>query len=135
MKTTFKYIGFGLIGLILLFLFVANFSARETNFQCIGEISYEANTRPLTVYMRLTEYRPWVNLWNDSDGTINLEAQAELRLFEYYGHIDQSGDLLHIYETYPNKALRGNFSKLSKKLAIDLGSPFGFFEGNCAVIN
>lgn len=133
MKKALKYIGFALGGLLVLFLFVANFSATKTNLQCTGEISYEGNTRPLTVYMKLTEYRPWVGLWSDPDSSINLEISNEW--VEYYGHVEEVGDQLQIYETYPAKALKGNFSKLSKILAIDLESPFGFFDGNCVATN
>ncbi len=133
MKKLLKYIGFALGGLLILFLFVVYFSATETTFQCTGEISYEGNTRPLTVYMKLAEYRPWVGLWGDSDGSINLEIPNEW--VEYYGHVEEVGDQLQIHETYGNKALKGNYSKLSKTLAIDLEPPFGFFDGNCIVAN
>ena len=129
MKKSLKYIGFGVLGLIVLFFFVANFSAVESKFQCSGEISFEGTTRPMNVFMKLTEHRSWVGLWSDSAGSINLEIPNEW--VEYYGHIEEVGDQLQIYETYPQKALKGNFSKLSKTLAIDLESPFGFFGGAC----
>ncbi|OGZ62663.1 MAG: hypothetical protein A3C58_03330 [Candidatus Staskawiczbacteria bacterium RIFCSPHIGHO2_02_FULL_34_10] len=127
MKKSIKYIGFAVLGVVVLFFFATQFSEAESSFQCFGEISFNGTTRPMTVYMKLTEYRPWV--LSDSHGSINLEIPNEW--IEYYGHIEEVGDQLQIYETYPQKMLKGNFSRLSKTLAIDLESPFGFFDGNC----
>ncbi|MDP3771982.1 MAG: hypothetical protein Q8Q94_01230 [bacterium] len=127
MKKSLKYVGSGVLGIVVLFFFAANFSEVESSFQCSGEISLNGTTRPMTVYMKLTEYRPWVR--SDSNGSINLEIPNEW--VEYYGHIEEAGDQLQIFETYPQKTLKGNFSKLSKTLAIDLEPPFGFFDGTC----
>jgi len=129
MKKSIKYIGFAVLGIVILFFFFANFSAAESSFQCSGEMSLNGTTRPMTVYLKLTEYRPWVSLWSDSDASINLEIPNEW--VEYYGHVKEVGDQLQIYKTYPQKTLKGNFSTLSKTLVIDLESPFGFFDGNC----
>lgn len=129
MKRSLKYIGFAVLCLVVLFFFAANFSAAESNSQCSGEISFDGTTRPMTLYLKLTEYRPWVGLWSDSDGSITIEIPNEW--VEYYGHIEEVGDQLQIYETYPQKTLKGNLSMLSKALAVDLGSPFGFFDGTC----
>lgn len=124
-----KYIGLPIFALIALFLFIVNFSAVESNFRCSGEISLDGNTRSKTIYMKLTQYRPWVALWSDSNGAVSLEIPNEW--VEYYGQVEKVGDQLQIFETYPKKTLRGNFSLLSKTLAIDLESPFGFFDGLC----
>ena len=129
MKKSIKYIGFAVLGFVVLFFFVVGFSEVKSTFQCSGEISLNGTTKPMTVYLKLTEYRPWVSLWGDSDASINLEIPNEWA--EYYGHVEKVGDQLQIYKTYPQKALKGNFSALSKALAIDLESPFGFFDGNC----
>ncbi|MDP3769874.1 MAG: hypothetical protein Q8R40_02980 [bacterium] len=107
MKKSLKYIGLIVAGLVILFFFVANFSAAELSFQCSGETTLNNTTRPMTVYMKLAEYRPWVGLWSDSDGSINLEIPNEW--VEYYGDIEEVGDQLQIYETYPQKMLKGNF--------------------------
>lgn len=129
MKKSLKYIGGSVLGFIILFLFVSNFSTTESSFQCSGEISGSEISRPMNIYIKLTEARPWVGLWSDSDGSINLEIPNEW--VEYYEHIEEVGDQLQIYKTYPQKTLKGNFSVLSRTLAIDLGSPFGFFDGAC----
>lgn len=127
MKKSLKYIGFVVLGLVVLFFFLNNFSAAESSFQCSGEASLGGTTRPMSVFIKLTEYRPWVR--SDSHGSMNLEIPNEW--FEYYGYIEETGDQLQIYETYPQKAFKGSFSKLSKTLTIDIESPFGFFNGTC----
>ena len=50
-------------------------------------------------------------------------------------HLEAAGDQLQIYETYPQKTLKGIFSRLSKTLAIDLESRFGIFDGTCTAAN
>ena len=74
-----------------------------------------------------------MGLWGDSDGSVILEIPNEW--IEYYEQVEEVGDQLQVFETYPQKTLKGNFSKLSKTLAIDLGSPFGFFDGSCTTTN
>ena len=132
-KKILKYSGLAVFVLIILFLSIATFSAAESSFQCSGETSFEGSFRPMTIYMKLTEYRPWVRFWSDSAGSINLEIPNAL--VEYYGHLEAAGDQLQIYDTYPQKTLKGNFSRLSKTLAIDLESRFGFFDGTCTALN
>jgi len=127
MKKAFKYLGFLILGLVILFFFVARFSAVESSFRCSGEISNSGTVQPATVYMKLTEYRWWVNLWGDSAGSLHLEIPKTS--VESFGHIEEIGDLLTIYETYPQKTLKGNFSKLSKTLSIQTSR--GFFDGAC----
>lgn len=67
-----KYLGALLVAAIGLFLIVVNFSAVETRFQCSGEISSHGNSQQDTIYMKLHEYRWWVGLWGDSDGSVWL---------------------------------------------------------------
>ena len=128
-KKLLKYIGIPIFTLIVLFLIVVNFSAVESSFKCSGQLSLDGNTQSKTIYMKLTQYRPWVGLWSDSSGSVNLEIPNEW--VEYYEHVEEVGDQYQIFETYPQKTLKGNFSLLSKTLAIDLESPFGFFDGLC----
>jgi len=119
--------GFGVLGLVALFFFAANFSTTESSFQCSGEITNNNISQPSTVYIKLTEYRPWVR--SDSDGSLNWELPNEW--VGYFGHIEKVGDQFQIYETYPQKTFKGTFSTLSQTLAIDLEAPFGFFDGTC----
>lgn len=128
-KKILKYVLLLIIGCVGVLYIVINFSAVESSFKCIGQLSYDRKSQPVTVYLKLSEYRPWVGLWGDSDASVNLEIPNEW--FASYNYIEKVGDYLQIYETYPQKTLKGNFSHLSKSLAIDLGSAYGFFEGNC----
>lgn len=131
MKKVFKYLGFLVLGLISLLLIIANLPAPESNFRCSGEMSDEGTTQPMTVYIKLAEYGWWVGLWSDSDGSLNVEIPNTW--VGYYGHIEEVGDQLQIYNGYSQKTLEGNFSTLSKTLALD--TPFGFFEGECSAVN
>ena len=128
MKKALKYIGLAFGGLLVLFLFVANFSATEKSFSCSGGITKENISQgSKTVYIKLTEYKPWVGLWSDSSGSVHLEIPNEW--YDYFDHVEEVGDQLQIFDSYPQKTIKGNFSTLSKALAID--TPFGLFEGNC----
>lgn len=115
---------------IIVVVLVVNFSETKQNLICSGTITKEGVSEDSTIYLELSDYRPWVKLWNDSEGYINLEIPNEW--VEYYSYIKREGHQLQIYETYPEKTLKGNLSTLSKSLSIDLGSPFGFFEGSCS---
>ena len=66
-----KYLGALAVVALLLFVFVANFSAVESRFQCPGEISSKDGSHPVTVYLKLEEYRWWVRLWSESDAAIH----------------------------------------------------------------
>lgn len=120
-----KYLGAFLVAAIGLFLFVVNFSAVETRFQCSGEISSHGKSRQATIYMKLHEYRWWVGLWNDSDGSVWLEAPNSS--LEYFERVVEVGDQLQIYDYQKNP--KGHFSSLSKTLAI--ATSIWSFDGTC----
>lgn len=120
-----KYVGTLLSAAILLFLFVANFSSATSSFECVGMTSTSDGAKPTTVYIELEEYRWWVGLWSDSDASLHLEVPN--KFVEYFGHIEKIGDLYQIFDS--EKALKGQFSKLSNKLA--LSAHPGFFDGAC----
>ena len=114
---------------LLLFLFVANFPAVESRFQCPGEISSKDGTRPITVYLKLEEYKWWVGLWSESDAAIHLEIPNTY--VNYFGNVKKVGDQYQIFDS--DKRLKGNFSTLSKALAINLPIHLqtDFFDGAC----
>lgn len=120
-----KYLGALLVAAIGLFLIVVNFSASETRFQCSGKISSHGNSQQATIYMKLHEYRWWVGLWGDSDGSVWLEVPN--RTFEYFEHVVEVGDQLQIYDYERN--IKGNFSSLSKTLFIT--TSVWSFDGTC----
>ena len=114
---------------VLLFVFVANYSAVESRFQCPGEVSSTDGLHPVTVYLKLEEYRWWVGLWSDSDAAIHVEIPNTS--VEYFGNVNKVGDQYQIWDSERN--LKGNFSTLSKTLAIQLPLKLktDFFDGIC----
>ena len=120
-----KYLGALLAVVILLFLFVANFSSVASTFECIGKTTTEGASQPSTIYIKLDEYRWWVGLWSESDASLHMEIPDSF--VDYFGHVARVGDQYQIFDF--NKNLKGNFSILSKALA--LSTPAGFFDGTC----
>jgi len=128
MKQALKYIGFIILILIALFFFVVNFSAARTSYQCTGELTENGTAQPTTVFITIEEYRPWVGLWSDSDGSMKLEIPNVIH--KYYPRVERVGEQRQIYQ----EGLVGNFSTLSKTLALDIEF-FGFFDGNCQSVD
>lgn len=120
-----KILGVFVVAAILLFVFVAKFSAVESRFQCPGEVSSKGGSRPVTVYLKLEEYRWWVGLWSGSDAALHLEIPNTA--FDYFGHVKRVGDQYQVFDSQKN--LKGNFSTLSKTLALNTSA--GFFDGVC----
>jgi len=119
-----KYLGLLGLVVVLLFVVVANFSAVESCYECSGGISSEGGSRPITIYTKLEEYRWWIGLWGDSDGALYIEIPN--KVVEYF-HVFEVGNQLQLFDD--SKRLKGNFSTLSKTIAIS--TPFGFFDGTC----
>ena len=120
-----KYLGALLAIGVLLFLFVANFSISASSFECVGKATTEGASQPLTVYIKLDEYRWWVGLWSDSDASLHMEIPN--RFVNYFGKLIRVGEQYEIFDF--NKRLQGNFSTLSKSLALSTSA--GFFDGTC----
>ncbi|MCF6319035.1 MAG: hypothetical protein L3J83_07120 [Proteobacteria bacterium] len=123
-----KFAGAPLLIVILLFVFVANFSSVASNFQCTGEILVDEKPSSATIYIVLMEYRWWVGLWSESDGNIQLEIPN--KTLSYYSHIVEAGNRFRIYN--PPNEMKGYYSTLSNTLA--LKTPLGFFDGKCKEI-
>jgi len=111
---------------IILRVIVFKFSAVETSLECKGKVSAENKTEEATIYIKLSEYRPWVGLWSDADDDLKFEIPSQH--LGYYTPIKEVGDQLQVY----GEKIAGNFSKLSNVLALKV--PNGFFDGNCTVI-
>jgi hypothetical protein len=109
-----------------LFLFVANFSAVETRYQCSGTISRTETPSPATIFVKLETYRWWVHLWADDDGSFWYEIPNET--VGYFSDVIEAGDQMQIWE-FQKKGIAGNFSTLSKALTLKV--PGGFFDGTC----
>jgi hypothetical protein len=117
---------------VLLFLFVANFSTGESRFQCPGVISSTDGSHPINVYLKLEEYRWWVGLWSKSDAAIHVEIPNTY--VDYFGNVKKVGDQYQIWDSAKN--LKGNFSNLSNTLAIQLPVTLktDFFDGTCSKV-
>ena len=120
-----KYIGLLLVAAILLLVLVAKFSIVVSRFECAGKVTSEGSSQPVSIFIKLEEVRWWVGLWSDLDASAWLEIPNEF--FDYYPRVVEVGDQLVIFDS--QKALQGNFSRLSKALALKI--PRGLFEGTC----
>jgi hypothetical protein len=125
----------GAIGVtvLLLLVFVAKFSTVESRFQCPGEISSTDGVRRVSIYLKLEEYRWWVGLWSESDAAVHIEIPNTY--IDYFGNVKKVGDQYQIFDSA--KSLKGNFSTLSKTLAIQLPlrQKTDFFDGTCKKID
>jgi len=127
-KNILKVIVALLVMLMLLFVFVAKFSAIESRYECQGTIISHGITRPAVVYVKLNQYRWWVGLWGDSDGELHLEIPN--KFVDYFRHLKEVGDQLQIFDH--DKKLIGSYSRLSGTLT--LNTSVGFIEGTCVKI-
>lgn len=127
--TLAKYLGALAVAGAALFAFVVAFSGVESRFECAGTLTAGDASKPATIYVKLAEYRWWVGLWSKSDGALWLEIPNET--VDYFGDVREVGDQLQVYGA--EKAMKGNFSTLSK--ALGLSTPRGFFSGSCKQID
>ena len=129
MKTVFKYILILIIFLFALLMYVKNTAVTEYRYECKGTITDEGKTQDLTVFVKLSVFAFYTHLWGNSDGSIWLEVPNQW--VESYSDLDEVGDAYHIYNN-KREALKGNFSTLSKTLAIS--TYYGFYDGVCKAI-
>lgn len=120
-----KYLAALLLIVVATLVFVANFSATEARLACSGTIASGSGEKASQVFLKVQEYRWWVGLWSDSDGSVSFEIpNVEVG---YYPDLKEVGSELQIWEA--GGSLRGNLSKLS--MALMLSTPQGMFEGTC----
>lgn len=125
------YFGSILFATAVLLVAVMTLSQVETRFQCSGEMSSGTSPHPIKIFLRLTEYRWWVGLWNDSDGFLRVEIPN--KAFDSF-EIAETGDFLRISETRDSKSqFKGTFSTLSSTLTLETSA--GLFDGTCTKIN
>jgi hypothetical protein len=96
-----------------------------SRYECSGHYSNKQQETPGTLFVKLAEYRWWVGLWSDSDGSFWLEIPNEA--VDYFSHLREVGDQMQVIG--PNNEMQGNFSTLSKALSISTTK--GFFTGTC----
>jgi len=124
-----KIVGGLLAFALLLFLFVANFSAVESRFECNGKITANGTEQSATVFLKLEKYRWWVGLWSDSHGSAWVEVPNQT--ISYFGHVTEAGDQLQLWDSFGSPSnFSGTFSTLSRTFGVKLGA-LGIFEGAC----
>ncbi len=65
-----KYFGVLVVIVIFLCVIVFFYSIKEpSRFQCSGALTSKNNSKSATAYMQIQEYRWWVGLWSNEDGT------------------------------------------------------------------
>lgn len=124
-----KIFGGLLVLSVLLFLFVANFSATKSRYECSGQITSNGTEQPAKLFFKLERYRWWVSLWNDSKGAAWVEMPNQT--VSFFGHVSEAGDLLHLSDS--SGKFGGNFSTLSHAIGVSLGA-IGVFDGTCREI-
>ena len=112
------------------FLFVVNFSAVESRFECPGEFTLNVQKTQSRVFLKIEEYRWWAGLWSESDGSVRFEIPNSSG--GYYGYVRKFGDQLQMSED-ASSIVKGSFSKLSRALML-LSTPSGIFDGLCKAL-
>jgi hypothetical protein len=116
--------------LVALFLVIANFSEKEQRYECSGSTTGPQARADLKLYLKATEFRWWVKLWSESRGAVWIELPRE---FAYsFSHVRISGDKWDIYNDSTSRQLKGEFSTLSRALALEVGQDV--FEGQCRLL-
>jgi hypothetical protein len=113
--------------IVAIFLVIANFSEKEQRYECSGNTTGPQARADLKLYLKTTEFRWWIKLWGESQGTVWVELPRE---FTYsFGHVKIAGEKWDIYKDITPRQLTGDFSTLSRALAIELGQEV--FRGQC----
>ena len=108
--------------------FLVGGTARESHFRCEGRFESGPVSEPMTVFMEIAEYRWWIGLWSDSNGSVRIEVPTEG--IDFAPRVADLGETMQIYG-FRNEA-KGQYSKLSQTLSYEL--PKGVFEGTCKAI-
>jgi hypothetical protein len=114
--------------LLLLIIYVFNFSVTYYRYECNGIIQKKEAKEDLTVFLKLGVLAFHTKLWSDSDGSLWIESPNQW--VDSYTDLDKVADSYQIY-SYENE-LKGNFSTLSKTIMLD--TDFGFYDGKCKEI-
>jgi len=106
---------------------VGLFSSKESQLVCHGTLDRSNESIGVDLNMRLTEYRWWVNLWNDSDGMLRVEIPGNNA--ETFLYLKRVEDQIQIW-TVRDATTSGSYLLPSAKLSIAIKS--GDFRGTCA---
>src|SRR5688572_29306861 len=118
-------VGALLLMLLVLAFGVVNYSTSSSTYRCRDAIA-ETSERQ-AVYIVLNEYRPWVGLWNNSDG--NLYFLWPARDVTTSFSLQKSAGTFRAYSNPDLTGLKGQYSLGNKALRIE--TPNGNFDGVC----
>jgi hypothetical protein len=108
--------------------FLVGDTAHGSRFRCEGRFESGPVSEPMTVFLEIAEYRWWIGLWSDSNGSVWIEVPTEW--VDYAPRVADLGELVRFYGVR-NEA-KGQYSKLSQALTYE--RPNGVFEGTCKAI-
>ncbi len=121
-----KTLGTIIVVIVLLYVFLANFSIVESKYECDGAFVREGVTEPSKLFFRLEEYR-LLKARGESAGTLWIEVPNEF--VRVYFKLVKLEDIYQIYLDKGDMDLQGNFSALSNALALNTHK--GFYDGYC----
>ena len=114
--------------LLVLIIYILNFSVTYYRYECNGTIQKEGIEEQQTIFLKLGVLAFHTKLWTDSDGHLWIEAPNQW--VKAFTDLDEIEDSFQIF-SYEG-ALKGNFSTLSKSIMLD--TELGFYEGQCKEI-
>jgi hypothetical protein len=110
-----------------LFLGVVNFSAVRSQYSCAGTFIGGGLVVGTELFFRLDAYRPWVGLWNESDGDMIVEYLGQ----EHFEHLRKDGVFYEMFEKAGGPS-HGRFSTLSGYFELSDPNKKGkAFSGQC----
>lgn len=112
------------VAMIAVMVGIANFSEVESRYRCDGTVAASVGPESRDIYLIVTAYRWWVDLWSDSDGMLWVEVPREPDL--YFEDVRRVGDHWQVFKDGENV---GDFSTLSGAIFLQL--PIGIFTGTC----
>ena len=118
-KKLFKFILgliLSIIALIAIYALLNYLSYSKTHYECQGNLKDYGKKE---LFLTLEEYGSF-NAFSDSYGRVKIEI-SDLLPMDYYFHLEDLDDLIHIYKDSSAKfsGLKGSFSLVSKDLLLD----------------
>lgn len=107
---------------------IVNHSAVETRYKCSGTVVSKQGSASTNLLIKLLHYRFWVNLWANSDASMNVEIPN--KWVHFYSNIKEVEDQFQILNN--TGSVQGSFLTSTKTLALQ--TPYGYFNGTCTEI-
>ena len=127
MKKLPKFVAASVVLIVIIVVLIVSCSSTDTRLQCTGTLTRQSVASPMTIFVKITEYRWWVGLWSESHGALWVEIPHEAS--EYYERVSRNGENLLISSSSSRLGVGGLYSKLSDTLSLHM--PMGVFDGSC----